>query len=284
VAVRKPYNKGNGKKQSGKPSSRAIVIFWLIFFSVIILVFMLNIETIKKNFEMFKTYITNSPAKEADLQEEYEVSVETNLEQPRTDNTSIENTPVSNQIVVITDSPAHTSNTSTASERAESQTHTENTVPPETQSRPPAVQTQAPIQTRERTIYFTQIDRDGQILQSKVTRMLPVTDAPMTDVLTAMLAGLSTDEISHGILNFIPKNTRLLNAVVRGSTAYLSFSEDFLFNTFGIEGYLAQLRQIVWTVTEFSTVYYVQILIELRRIDYLGEGIYIGSPVNRRSF
>jgi spore germination protein GerM len=82
----------------------------------------------------------------------------------------------------------------------------------------------------------------------------------------------------------IPHNTRILSATVRGSTAYISFSEDFMFNTFGVEGYVAQLRQIVWTVTEFPNVRDVQILIDGRRIDYLGEGIWIGSPISRQSF
>jgi spore germination protein GerM len=68
---------------------------------------------------------------------------------------------------------------------------------------------------------------------------------------------------------------------VRGSTAYISFSEEFQYNTFGVEGYAAQLRQIVWTVTEFTNVSDVQILIEGRRVDYLGEGIWIGSPLDR---
>jgi spore germination protein GerM len=106
----------------------------------------------------------------------------------------------------------------------------------------------------------------------------------MQDVLNVILAGPSADELNRGILNLIPQNTRLLSAAVRGNTAYISFSENFMFNTFGVEGYVAQLRQIVWTVTEFPNVNDVQILIDGRRLDYLGEGIWIGSPINRQSF
>ena len=106
----------------------------------------------------------------------------------------------------------------------------------------------------------------------------------MQDVLNTLLIGPTADELNRGLLNLIPQNTRILTATVRGSTAYISFSEDFLFNTFGVEGYVAQLRQIVWTVTEFSNVSDVQILVEGRRLDYLGEGIWIGSPISRQSF
>jgi len=157
--------------------------------------------------------------------------------------------------------------------------------PPQTQTQPQAQPvTPSPVQTRERAVYYTNVGSDGQILHSKVTRRIPVSESPMQDVINILLAGPSAEEVGRGTLNLIPQNTRLLSATVRGNTAYLNFSEDFLFNTFGVEGYVAQLRQIVWTVTEFQNVRDVQILVEGRRMDYLGEGIWIGSPINRQSF
>jgi spore germination protein GerM len=81
----------------------------------------------------------------------------------------------------------------------------------------------------------------------------------------------------------IPPGSRLLSVTIRGETAYISFSEEFQFNTYGAEGYASALRQVVWSVTEFSNIKDVQILIEGRRVDYLGEGIWIGSPVSRES-
>jgi len=143
---------------------------------------------------------------------------------------------------------------------------------------------QPAAQTRDRAIYFTQVNNNGQIFQSRVTRRIPVSQSPMQDALNVLLAGPTAEELNRGILNLIPQNTRILSTTVRGNTAYISFSEDFLFNTFGVEGYVAQLRQIVWTATEFSNVSDVQFLIEGRRIDYLGEGIWIGSPISRQSF
>jgi spore germination protein GerM len=128
-----------------------------------------------------------------------------------------------------------------------------------------------------------EVDPDGILLRTRVTRDLPVTNSPMTDVLNALLQGPSVAEKGRGLISLIPGGTRILSAVVRGSTAYINFNENFLFNEFGIEGYAGQLRQVVWTATEFSTVKDVQILIEGRRIDYLGESIWIGSPVGRES-
>jgi len=274
VATRRTYRKTSQKAQSR--GSQAIVIFWLIFIVVIICVFIANAQTIQKNFNLFKTRLTTTGIEDTPLPTMVE-------EEP--DELVIQVPPPT-----VERQPDQRNETAPQSQTAtpESGTRTQ----PSASERPAAQTTPAPNttqpqsapQTRDRNIYFTQIDKDGQILHSRVTRRLPVSDSPMQDVLNALLIGPSADELNRGLLNLIPRNTRILNATVRGNTAYISFSEDFLFNTFGVEGYVAQLRQIVWTVTEFSNVSDVQILVEGRRLDYLGEGIWIGSPISRQSF
>jgi len=255
VAVKKNSKRFNQKTQSG--GARAIVVFWIVFIIIIISIFMANAQTIQKNFNMFKTRLTSSPGMEQEmLAEDEEIEELTVQTQEQRTAEPVVSEPVS----------------------------TEQPAPQTTQQIRPETSAPQSAQTRERVIYFTQIDRDGQILQSRVVRRMPESGSPMQDVLNAMLMGPNAEELNRGIINLIPQNTRLLRAQVQGSTAYLSFSEDFLFNTFGIEGYVAQLRQIVWTVTEFSTVSDVQILIDGRRLDYLGEGIWIGSPISRQSF
>lgn len=140
------------------------------------------------------------------------------------------------------------------------------------------------VETRERAVWFVRIDDDGLIVRVKAKRQLPVSDSPLFDTIVALSAGPTDAEKKKGTSSLIPPGTKLLSATVRGSTAYLSFSENFQFNSFGIEGYAAQLRQVIWTATEFETVKDVQILIEGRRVDYLGpEGIWIGSPLGRDS-
>jgi spore germination protein GerM len=134
---------------------------------------------------------------------------------------------------------------------------------------------------RERALYLINIESDGAVIRTKVTRSLPVTDSPLTDVITSLLAGPMPEERRRGLISLIPEGTRIMSATVRGSTAYINFNEEFQFNTYGVEGYAAALRQIVWTATEFSNVRDVQVLIEGRRVDYLGEGVWIGSPLSR---
>jgi spore germination protein GerM len=272
VAARKPIRK-NSKKENPK-SSQAVIIFWLIFIIVIISVFMLNSEVIKRNFNLFKTRLTIPVGTEEVLPDEEEgdeLEIVISEQPPAASERQATPSQVAVEPPQTTEPQRQADPQGSAEQPAQTQTQTQ-------------TQTTTPVQTRDRTVYFTQIDKDGQILQSRVTRRIPVSDSPMLDVLNAMFAGPSSDEINRGILNLIPQNTRILSATVRGNTAYISFSEDFLFNTFGVEGSVAQLRQIVWTVTEFQNVNDVQILVEGRRMDYLGEGIWIGSPISRQSF
>jgi len=233
---------------------------------VIICIFMINAPTISKNFNLFKTRMTVSPTAE-----------EVNAEEDPSINVVIE--PAPKPVVNVETKPQTPEPTKPAQPEKKTESEKKPPAPKEKEKEKPA-----PVQTRDRAIYFANVGSDGQILQSKVTRKIPVSDSPMQDTLSILLAGPTSEELSRGLLNLIPKNTRILSATVRGNTAYISFSEDFLFNTFGVEGYVAQLRQIVWTVTEFQNVKDVQILVDGRRMDYLGEGIWIGSPISRQSF
>ncbi|MDR0302578.1 MAG: GerMN domain-containing protein [Treponema sp.] len=271
MAARKTNNKNS--KNNPPRGAQAMVIFWLVFVIVIIGVFMANAPTIQKNFNLFKSRLTTSPGAEELPEEPDEVAVQ---EQPPA---RIE--PAPQKPAAETSTTPQTTRQDTPEPIQEKPAQPVQQPKQET-PKPPAVP--QPVQTRDRNVYFTQIDKDGQILQSRVTRKVPVSDSPMIDTLNVLLTGPSSDELNKGILNLIPQNTRILSATVRGSTAYISFSEDFLFNTFGVEGYVAQLRQIVWTVTEFPNVSDIQILVEGRRLDYLGEGIWIGSPIGRQSF
>ncbi|MDL2229297.1 GerMN domain-containing protein [Treponema sp. OttesenSCG-928-L16] len=151
---------------------------------------------------------------------------------------------------------------------------------PAAPSRPPE-QPAPPVNLRDRAVYYMRLDGDGTIVRTRVVRALPASDSPMLDSLRSLLQGPSAEEQRKGLISLIPAGTTILSAMVRGETAYISFSEEFQFNTYGVEGYAAQLKQVVWTVTEFSNVKDVQVLIDGRRLDYLGESVWIGSPLGR---
>jgi len=309
-----PYHIFVATSNKENQGPQIIVIFWLVFVIVIISVFMLNAETIKRNFNLFITRLTAPSGIEERLLTIDETLDETfvdavldhqlNLPNNRpSDNRPVDIVVTTPLVSVPNPSPEVPAQQSPAQSQATSQeqpTAQQQPTQPATQTQPgtqqPTAQQQPTTQTsptqtqptqpatQTRAVYFTQIDRDGQIRQSRVTRRIPASSTPLQDALNIMLTGPNPDELNGNLLSFIPQNTRLLTATVQGTTAYVNFSEDFLYNTFGVEGYVAQLRQIVWTVTEFSNINDVQILIEGRRIDYLGEGIWIGSPIRRESF
>ena len=145
-----------------------------------------------------------------------------------------------------------------------------------------------PVAEGERTayIYFIHINDAGAISPARVSRSTPRSTAPMTQSLQLLMDGLTSEENERGLLNLIPTESKLLSAEVRNNVAYLNFNEAFRFNSFGQEGSAAQILQIVYSVTEFSTVDSVQILIEGASVDYLNSDsqIFIGNPINRKQF
>jgi hypothetical protein len=137
--------------------------------------------------------------------------------------------------------------------------------------------------TQTRSLYFIEVDRDGTILHSRVARPIVVSGSPLQDTLRTLIQGPTVEEIGRHLTSLIPEGTNLLSVTIRGQTAFINLSEEFRFNHYGIEGYAAQIHQIVWTATEFPTVKDAQILIEGQRVDWLVEGLWIGSPLNRDS-
>jgi len=142
-----------------------------------------------------------------------------------------------------------------------------------------------PRKTRNAKLYFIKVDDDGNILNRGLPREIKYTDSPLTSTLETMLAGPTASEIEQGYITLIPTGTKLRAVRMQGTTAIIDLSEDFRFNTLGAEGYIAQLKQIVYTATEYSTVKAVQFLISGKQIEYLGaEGISITRPLDRESF
>jgi len=142
-----------------------------------------------------------------------------------------------------------------------------------------------PANLRKATLFFVSIDADGRVLRKEVVREIPQTDSPLSDTLAALFKGATTAESGKGLRSLIPQGTRLLSATVKDGVATINLSEEFQFNQYGIEGYLGQLSQVVFTATTFPTVTSVQFLIEGQRREYLGaEGVWIGTPLSREKF
>lgn len=139
------------------------------------------------------------------------------------------------------------------------------------------------VSTRTTTLYFVSIGADGSVSRCAVKRQLARSDSPLTDAVKALLGGPLPGE--KNAMSLIPSGSKLIGASVKNGVATLNFNENFEFNSYGVEGSIGQLMQIVYTATEFSTVKSVQFLIEGEKKEYLGsEGQWIGTPLSRGSF
>jgi spore germination protein GerM len=138
---------------------------------------------------------------------------------------------------------------------------------------------------RQARLFFIAVDAGGNIQLKGVIRPVGYIDAPLTSTLEALLKGPTPTEVNQGLISLISPQTRLNRVYVKQDTAYLDFSEAFRFNSLGKEGLEAQLKQVVYSATEFPTVKRVQILIDGKTASYLGpEGLFIGKPLARGSF
>ena len=134
-------------------------------------------------------------------------------------------------------------------------------------------------------VYFATIDENGNVEITSVTRQIEKSDSPMMSALNAVISGVTAEEAERGLQSLIPEGSELLGATVADGVATLNFNDAFEYNNFGFQGSFYQLMQIVYTATEFPTVDSVQILINGEKQEYLGsEGVFIGSPLDRKSF
>lgn len=133
---------------------------------------------------------------------------------------------------------------------------------------------------------FVIIDGNGSVTRKLVKRTVTKNDSPLVTAVNELLKGPDTSlSAEKNCMSVIPEGTKLLSAKVQNGVAYLSFNEKFEINAYGVEGYINQLMQVVYTATSFPTVNSVQFLIDGQKQDYLGpEGQWIGSPLSRNSF
>lgn len=264
------------------------VLFWIAFILFILVVFLFNRSNIEEVLERTQlvevvrdrigveprepTVEVNGPATESPTDEEQTDAEESQAPADEADGTedSVE--------VVVDPEPLPPRDETPPEDEPED----ENADEPATDV---VVESTPRPNVRSARIYFIRVTDEGRILPYDVERDVTYRDSPMTETLRVLIEGPTADELNLGLLNLIPAGTELLSASVQDGTAFLNFNEAFKFNTMGAEGAIAQLQQVVFSSTEFSTVSSVQILIEGQKLDYLGgEGIYIGAPLDRSSF
>ncbi len=256
-------------------------LFWIAFILLVLVLFFFNRKNIsmvlEKTGAMQLITSSESPAEDVPVADEPEIPPITTAadDDPSQTDPALTEKPADPEQPAAEKDPAKTPPAAPAPEKP---SPTENPAAKPAEEKPV-------VQTRTATLFFVSIDSDGRVLRKEVTRQVPRTNSPLTETLTALFAGTTSAESSKNLRTLIPAGTRLLSASVKDGVATLNLSEEFQFNQYGIEGYLGQLAQVVFTATAFPTVSSVQILIEGQRREYLGaEGVWIGTPLSREKF
>ena len=279
------------RKSNKKKSGFLLVCFWVLVLILIIAVFFVKRNEIKKNLQDtdFIARISGKTPSTVVEKENNETKSPSVQESINIDVLEATGTEANNKKTSETENPKVTENKNVKTPETKPEKPVEPAAPKEKANASAKEKKQpekiiVPKKT-EVTLYFIGINSDGSVTRKASKRSLSKSDSPLTDSINALLAGPTADELSKDMMTLIPSGTKLLGASVKNGIATLNFNENFQFNSVGVEGYIAQLMQIVYTATEFSTVRNVQFLIEGEKRDYLGsEGQWIGSPLARSSF
>ncbi|MFP4152036.1 MAG: GerMN domain-containing protein [Alkalispirochaeta sp.] len=269
-----------GKERSRKKSSFGVV-FWIAAILLVLIIFLFNLPAIREVLTTTGFVEVVFEERDQDTPEDSVGPEDTGSEEsvplPAPDETEVDpDTP---------ESPGATENESgdptVSDEPDDPVVDADEEDPQEIVVEPPAdPETESTERTRSVTLFFIRVTDDGRIVAEPVQRTIRFSGGPLTHAIQALISGPNAEDLNKGLLSLIPQGTELISARVSDGVAYLNFNEAFRFNTMGLEGYLAQMQQIVHTATVFSTVDAVQILIEGEQVDYLGgDGVYVAEPI-----
>lgn len=257
-------------QQKKKNQAGIAVAIWILIAIVLLIVFLIKQDDIMTTLKS-TGFFTHTIGTEPDFVANYETKQVPETEEPVQIIIQEEQTETQ-QIVSQPEQSIHQESVSTAVDVVTPQASTiveDVAVPPTTTAK----------------LFFVTIGGDGSVSRSQVNRSVQKTNSPLTASLNALLEGPNLAELDDGCMTLIPEGSRLLSASVKNKVATLNFSEEFEFNPYGVEGYIGQLMQVVYTATAFSTVESVQFLVEGQRKEYIGsEGVWIGSPLSTTSF
>ncbi len=244
-----------------KKKSSIGCLFWIALILLIIVIFLFSRTRIEKVMENtgFLDFLSSEKEQEAPIVDR--ITTPPNDSQEQTDNIQIPDNTVQKPVDEIRiDVPE--------AENAVEDTNT------------PVVEKNI----RTSTLYFVNVNNEENISLQGITRPVYYDDSPLTATLTALLAGLTSSELNKGLLSLIPQGTEIRGVTISNGTATIDFNEALSFNSFGKEGLESELKQIVFTATEFPTVDKVQILINGQKKQFLAtEGVFIGEPLTRSS-
>jgi germination protein M len=115
-------------------------------------------------------------------------------------------------------------------------------------------------------------------------REVPKATARATAAINALLAGPTAAEQGDDVTSAIPDGSKLLGLTIKNSIATIDLSSEFESGG-GSASSSNRLGQVVYTLTQFSTVHTVVFQIDGRTVSVFGsEGISLDGPVGRADY
>ena len=151
---------------------------------------------------------------------------------------------------------------------------------------PEPTRSPAPAGTTIVRAYFVLGSLTGNEGLVPVLREVPETRAVAAAAMRELLRGPEGAELegSPAMYSAIPEGTRLVGIDIDGSTATVNLSGTFASGG-GSAGTLARLGQVVYTLTQFSTVDRVRFQLDGEPVTTFGaEGVVLDGPANRADF
>jgi sporulation and spore germination protein/immunoglobulin-like protein involved in spore germination len=180
----------------------------------------------------------------------------------------------------LTPAPSDGASPSTAPSDAPESTPNPSATPGQTAT-PPA----SPAGTMIVRAYFVLGGEPGTVGLVPVLREVPKTTAVATTAMKSLLAGPTSKESSdRSITSAIPDGTRLLGLSVKNGVATVDLSTEYDSGG-GTTSMQYRLAQVVYTLTQFSTVKSVVFQIEGETVTVFGgEGIVLDGPQARADY
>ena len=147
-----------------------------------------------------------------------------------------------------------------------------------TSSQPASTSTTTSTSAQETAVslYFMRADTLGV-----ADRQVPVTSTPEVAAMKALLGGPSPTERAAGLATNIPTGTVLLGLSINNGVAIANMNKTFESGG-GSLSMMSRLAQVVYTLTQFSTVHDVTFQLDGTTVTtFGGEGLILTNPLGR---
>ena len=130
-------------------------------------------------------------------------------------------------------------------------------------------------ETMQITVYYS--TKDAMHLVPEV-RTIPKNDHPAQSAIEQLLA----DPTNPALVRTLPEGVKLRGVTVKDHVAYVDFNDKLVKGVrLGSAGEILAVGAIVNTLTEFTDVYKVQILVDGKKIDTLYGHLDTSEPLSR---